>query len=272
MLTASKEAAAIYTLQTLGSHRLCAGKTFVVCDAGGGTVDLISYKIIQLRPKLQVGEATEGTGGKCGSSMLNKRFRQYLKRKIGSDYWTDDRLVEANNAFELVNFFESHLFRRTVNADGLQFKQSFMPEGEPLTLRVEMPDNVALGVRRGRFKIGQADMRTEIFEPVILDIISLVREQIRLIGGSVTAVLLVGGFGQSQYLKSRIKAAINSSIQVLQPANGWTAVVQGAAMIGLSRVNISLGRVDIATRVARKHYGTELATKFDEGRDDRTKR
>jgi len=60
-------------------------------------------------------------------------------------------------------------------------------EGMPLTLRVEMRDNIALGVRRGRFKIGQAEMRTEIFEPLILAIISLVREQIRLIGGSATS-------------------------------------------------------------------------------------
>ena len=88
----------------------------------------------------------------------------------------------------------------------------------------------------------------------------------------MTAVLLVGGFGQSQYLESRIKAAINSSVQVLQRANGWTAVVQGAAMIGLSRVNISLARVDSATHVARKHYGRELAAEFDEKREDRSKR
>ncbi len=43
-------------------------------------------------------------------------------------------------------------------------------------------------------------------------------------------------------------------------------------MIGLSRVNISPARIDIATHVARKHYGTELAAKFDEERDDRRKR
>ena len=47
-------------------------------------------------------EATEGTGGKCGSALLNQRFRRYLKQKRGGDYWTDDRLVEAVNAFENV--------------------------------------------------------------------------------------------------------------------------------------------------------------------------
>jgi serine/threonine-protein kinase ATR len=74
----------------------------VVCDAGGGTVDLISYKITQLSPKLQITEATAGTGDKCGSSLLNQRFRKHLKQRRGGDYWTDDRLVEAINTFETV--------------------------------------------------------------------------------------------------------------------------------------------------------------------------
>jgi hypothetical protein len=90
----------MYTLDNLGSPTLQVGKTFVVCDAGGGTVDLISYKVQQLTPSLKVGEATAGTGGKCGSSMLNNRFRRYLKQKLGDKYWNADRLVEALNSFE----------------------------------------------------------------------------------------------------------------------------------------------------------------------------
>jgi hypothetical protein len=77
------------------------GKKFVVCDAGGGTVDLITYEIARLN-KLELKEMTEGTGGKCGSSILNQRFRRYLKRTHGEEYWTDDRLVEALNEFETV--------------------------------------------------------------------------------------------------------------------------------------------------------------------------
>lgn len=80
------------------------GKTFVVCDAGGRTVDLISYKIQQISPSLVVKEATDGTGGKCGSSMLNQRFRRYLKQRLGDRYWTADRLVEANNKFDDVRY------------------------------------------------------------------------------------------------------------------------------------------------------------------------
>lgn len=80
---------------------LQVGRRFVVCDAGGGTVDLITYEVTKLE-KLEVKEVTEGTGGKCGSSMLNMRFRRFLKQTHGEKYWTDERLVLALNEFEAV--------------------------------------------------------------------------------------------------------------------------------------------------------------------------
>ena len=77
------------------------GRRFVVCDAGGGTVDLITYEVTKV-DTLELREVTEGTGGKCGSSMLNKRFRRHLKQTHGEKYWTDERLVVALNEFETV--------------------------------------------------------------------------------------------------------------------------------------------------------------------------
>jgi hypothetical protein len=42
------------------------------CDAGGGTVDLISYKITQTKPTFRVEEAAVGSGDKCGASYIDK--------------------------------------------------------------------------------------------------------------------------------------------------------------------------------------------------------
>lgn len=44
------EAAAVYTLQAIRPNHLKVGDNFIVCDAGGGTVDLISYEIKQTTP------------------------------------------------------------------------------------------------------------------------------------------------------------------------------------------------------------------------------
>lgn len=43
-------------------RRLNRNDTFIVCDAGGGTVDLISYQVEAALPRLQVKELVPGSG------------------------------------------------------------------------------------------------------------------------------------------------------------------------------------------------------------------
>jgi molecular chaperone DnaK (HSP70) len=55
------EAAALYTMHDL-DFALNPGDAFVLCDAGGGTVDLISYGVDRKVPELQLSELVPGTG------------------------------------------------------------------------------------------------------------------------------------------------------------------------------------------------------------------
>lgn len=76
---------------------------------------------------------------------------------------------------------------------------------------------------------------------------------------------MVGGFGASNYLKERLRNAVNRSVQILQPPNAWLAVVQGAVMKGLAQsAPEQLTMVKIQNRKARKHYGTEWRVRYDE--------
>ena len=102
-----------------------------------------------------------------------------------------------------------------------------------------------------------------IFDPVVDEVIALVRGQIAATQKKVKAVLLVGGFGQNAYLRETVRAAIDPAIEVMQPPNGWTAVVRGALMKGLSQLEPDTERVKVAARTARKHYGTEIMSKYD---------
>lgn len=73
----------------------------MICDAGGGTVDLISYTITGLKPILEVQEATPGTGALCGSTFLNMRFAKFLRAKLGKEEGFDDEvLADAMEKFE----------------------------------------------------------------------------------------------------------------------------------------------------------------------------
>lgn len=101
-----------------------------------------------------------------------------------------------------------------------------------------------------------------IIEPVVSEVVNLVLSQIWSTKAKVKSVLLVGGFGRSPYLRERIQKAVNSNVEVIQPPYGWSAVVQGALIQGLTRYNSSLATVRLSSRVARKHIGTDCHVPF----------
>lgn len=94
------EAAAIYELQQMKMQIVHEGDCLMILDAGGGTVDLISYVIRQLHP-LVVDEAVPGSGDVCGGATVTDRFRNWLVSKIGDvEFFDDDVLREAVDAFD----------------------------------------------------------------------------------------------------------------------------------------------------------------------------
>jgi len=81
------------------------------------------------------------------------------------------------------------------------------------------------------------------------------------------SILLVGGFGSSEYLFTRLKekytpllATAENPDVVLQPVDAWTAVVRGAVIRGMETI--------VQTRRSRHHYGVKYWEYFDETRHD----
>lgn len=87
-LVAEPEAAAIYALDSISRTRpLRQGDNYIIVDAGGGTVDLISYRVKSKGDeRLQLEESARGTGGLCGSIFLNHGFEKYLAKTLGQYY------------------------------------------------------------------------------------------------------------------------------------------------------------------------------------------
>lgn len=79
-------------------------------------------------------------------------------------------------------------------------------------------------------------MRDKVFEPLIQRIIKLLDEQIEdtlRYSSTVDAIILVGGFGSSGYLKERLKENYKN-IKVEVPENGLNVVSQGAVSYALN--------------------------------------
>ncbi|OTA86924.1 hypothetical protein M434DRAFT_376058 [Hypoxylon sp. CO27-5] len=257
-LLSEPEAAAIAALREINHHDLKVNDSFVIVDAGGGTVDLITYTITSLYPVLEVVEATEGTGDFCGSSRLNDRFIQFLTSKFGSEEgWDEDVLHTA------VEHFEART-KRFFNMNSLTQHEAFSIPVRGLLPNADLRIN-----RRGHLSLRAEELHM-FFEPDILRIIQLVKEQIAMANVAIRKILLVGGYGSSMYLRERLQIAIQgdsslqNDIEILQPPNSWTSVVSGAVMKGVSVVKPRNFDVPmVKARAGRKHYGYEFGVVFD---------
>ena len=79
-------------------------------------------------------------------------------------------------------------------------------------------NNREQGVQRSKFNL-KGDQIIQIFSPVLDEIIALVKGQISSTKRKIKAVVLVGGFGESAYLRKALKASVSSSIEILVAAN-----------------------------------------------------
>ena len=93
-IVSEPEAAATYVLKAMEPHGIEVGDTFVLCDAGGGTVDLISYTVSSLKTILEVDEAAPGSGAICGSTFLNQKFEDHLVDKCQLIHGWDKEVLE----------------------------------------------------------------------------------------------------------------------------------------------------------------------------------
>lgn len=265
------EAAAVYAFQTLRPAYLHVGDNFIVCDAGGGTVDLIAYRITQLSP-LEVEESAVGLGGLCGSAFLNYRFADHVRKALGDVVYNDLRKNKAKAWHMGLNYFEEFVKRTFSDHDDAQVSIPFPG----------LADNHASRVEGGFLLMTPADVAA-IFKPVIDEVIGLVQSQVSSVtskGDKVSSIILVGGFGQSLHLYAKLQQhftaappppysvrpshavanAQSEDIQILQPLHAWTAVARGAALRGLE-LDPDSGLV--SSRRSRLHYGTAYATVFD---------
>lgn len=160
------------------------------------TVDLISYTILKLDPILQLEEAAPGSGSACGSIFLNRIFAENLNQRFeGDDTWESDSffLETAMEHFERVTKNEFN-GKKGVNI--------------PMAGLGRRPD-----IKKHRLELTRTEIKG-VFEPVISEILNLIQYQIQQTAKQVKLILLVGGFGNSIYLQSRIQEMFGPEIEV----------------------------------------------------------
>ncbi|CZS93503.1 uncharacterized protein RAG0_03781 [Rhynchosporium agropyri] len=182
------EAACIFAIQNKISMKV--NETFVICDAGGGTVDLASYTIeslIKAPFHCKLSGAATGSGGLCGTQ--------------GLSYWEASFMIDALKDFEE------------------RIKPNFNGENkEGYNIRIGgLIKSERHGIDKNFLSLTTKELRQNVFEEVISKIQGLVRDQIAQTRGSVKEVILAGGFGNNPYLKKRLEKidlVVNQGIKV----------------------------------------------------------
>ncbi|KAF5601485.1 mitochondrial-type heat shock 70 [Fusarium subglutinans] len=256
------EAAALATIKDLSKRStMKIGDTMVICDAGGGTVDLISYQIESISPFV-VKECVKGDahllGGLCGGVFLDEKFLKLVKRKLTPGSWHSVSSVEEK---KFLNEWWEH-----------GIKPQFSNQNRDWV--VDLPDSCDATSSSGKLKrrktleLSSSDILSA-YTPIVDKIVALVRQQTKAVevklGKSAKYIILVGGFGRSSYLYSKLQSAFFESTVLQSRGNKpWSAICRGAVVHGITNHGLSatLG-VTVGARVARNSYGVRFGCKFD---------
>lgn len=248
MLISEPEAAALYCEKKCEQFDLRHGDKFMICDAGGGTVDLIVFEIDE-RSGRKLRESTKGHGQSCGSVFLDRRMRKLLKKKF-KEYLSS---IPAS-AFETM--MDTFVDLIKPQFDGVEDQFITLPA----SMNLESLTNPAIGLEDGVLCITAAELKQEGFEPVIKEVLALIEDQL-IKAGSLQAIFLVGGFGSSNYLFERVHQEFSGRVGLVAvPPRCELAVVRGAVYFGLNP------RI-VQTRIPRSWYGIDTTTTFEEGID-----
>ncbi|THZ56528.1 actin-like ATPase domain-containing protein [Aureobasidium pullulans] len=248
-LVTEPEAAAMFCSKT-GLLNLKIHDAVLIVDCGGGTVDLIAYEVEEEHP-FTVAECTAGSGDSCGSTALNRNFSNILRAKIRKMKLPDGSKTAGRVYAKCIMDFENR-----IKAD---FRNNGQKWAVDVGIEAEFPE---AGIEEGYMTFTNEEI-LQCFEPVVNRILELVRNQIIAIQAQNRAlqnVLVVGGFGSSEYLFQQIKLHVPPQFQskVVRPMDSVAAIVKGAVTAGITE------RV-VTSRVARRHYLMATLQPFKEG-------
>ncbi|OLN95475.1 Heat shock 70 kDa protein 12B [Colletotrichum chlorophyti] len=270
------EAAALSTLCEPG-RKTKDGEVYVICDAGGGTVDLISYEIGQTNP-VAMREAVEGTGGLCGGIFIDEAFERACKSRLGRKW---DRLSKAGIKEIIKGEWETAIkpqFNPT--AKGKEYVVSIPAEAFGKSSLDDLSREPVIKNGRIHFKASHIE---GAFAESFVGIDKLVDHQIGTAakkGLAVKGIILVGGLGASPFLYEHLKSRHSKNGITILQSGGMkprTAICRGAVYKGfLDGLGVAEGNlvkpngtvieapIKVTSTVSRASYGIKFRDKYDE--------
>ncbi|MCT9933454.1 Hsp70 family protein [Planotetraspora sp. A-T 1434] len=270
LLSPEPEAAALYCIVKGEEALQRPGQVFMVVDAGGGTIDITSYRV---EPGRKLSQLAAANGNKAGSEYLNRFFvTEVLCDRFGVGFIEKISKKHPHVLYQLVKSWEG--LKRTVTTT--------YAKNLTLPLTAEMYALVAKDAEASaRFAERQGTVGTaiiipaqearDVFERVVSTVVEETRQQLARMrtaagtSGSEVAIL-VGGFAESPYLRERLTEYLASEGVALHiPQRPSLAVLAGATHFAYDPSVIRARRAPLT-------YGVGTAKLFRKGVDPKAKR
>ncbi|RSL99786.1 hypothetical protein CDV31_012037 [Fusarium ambrosium] len=222
-LITEPEAAAHLALRSSIHHvqdLIEVGARVMVCDLGGGTVDITSYEVQSISPGLKLRELCVGGGGKCGGTFVDRNFHAFMKKRFGKAFKSlGPEMTGPGSRF--MDQFEMAKRDFSLHHPRTRPHRLHLPMA---SLKGKSTSKKHYDSRFGYVLITQEDMES-LFKPVWDKIIGLVADQVdrvkRETSKGIDHLVLVGGFGSSPYVKERLKGwCLSQSIRMTTPWSG----------------------------------------------------
>ncbi|KAK4186242.1 putative heat shock protein family 70 protein [Podospora australis] len=218
---------------------------FIVVDAGGGTVDLASFKVLSVdheMKQIKLEQVGDPLGDTCGSTRIDASFERFAEDRLGPDDW--DKLKNEGVKQPTTGGHSIMRPRLRRMQDKFQpIKHAFDGQDNGLAVPIQLPrgigtiDDQARGLMSGTLSMTVDDLR-EMFNDSVERTLYLVEQAITLIEVEedlpVKQLFLSGGFAQSPYLHSKVQDFCKKHrIGVERGEDCWAAVAKGAIIKSL---------------------------------------
>ncbi|KAF9817090.1 hypothetical protein IEO21_03672 [Rhodonia placenta] len=227
------------------------GHSVIIVDAGGGTVDLSTYRFVSVSP-MTVEEIVAPDCIIQGSTTVNVRAHAFLQEKLKSSAYGNEEDIKT-----MLEYFQTST------------KPIFKDDKETSYIRFGSMscNDRAVGIRRGQLAV-EGDNVASFFQPAIDAIVNAVREQQQAAPDTSRPkmVLLVGGFAASPWLFSRLQSASHGmGLNISRPDRHTSkAVAEGAVSFYLDNW--------VSVRVARVTYGVKCSIQYTPSAPDHAQR
>ncbi|TFK18829.1 hypothetical protein FA15DRAFT_241935 [Coprinopsis marcescibilis] len=215
------------------------GDCVIIVDAGGGTIDISSYNMMEGIGKAQVfHEVSVPECYFCGSVFVTVFARLFLRNFLAKSDFIDD-LAHIVSCFD-----KTTKLRFTGDKQPQYIKFGSIRDNDP-----------SCQIRYGQLKLDGANV-AEFFEPAIQCIIKAVLAQAG-VGRHARHVALVGGFSSSDWVHGRVRDALQThGLSILRPEHRANKAVSDGA------IAFYLGR-SVTSRISKFAYGIIVSVDYD---------